>query len=190
MSDTESIDSLNEVIIDEKTSVSMEIVDTEPITSNIQSGKVKKPRTEKQILALEKARATRKLNAEKNKQMKYDNAQLIEDNKEYLKKLATENIPKKVHYEPYKNKKKKTKIIYASDSEPSDEEVVIVKRKRKPAPKKKKKIIYESPSSSEAESSDEETTSDLQKFSNNIAQQGYHYVSSKPLKYSDMINFG
>ena len=192
MSDTESEKSVNEENIEEIPSLTAEIIDNDdPITSNIQSGKTKKPRTEKQLAALEKARATRKANSVKNKKLKEEHTQLVEDNKEMLKKLA---LPQKEHYKPYPKKKPRKKIVYADDSEPSDEEIIIVKKKP-PKRKPKKKIVYESSSSSEESSSEEEDnniSSDIQKYSKVHYQEEpqYEYVQQKPLKYSDVIKFG
>ncbi len=193
MSDNEEIISDNEEIITENPSITPDIIDDEePITSNIQSGKPKKPRTEKQIKALEKARATRKANAQKKKAMEIENKQLIEDNKEYLTKLARQNaVPNK----PRKVKKKK--IIYQppeSESSESEEEVIVVKKPRKKKPRiAKKKIVYESPSESSESEEEAYTTNDIQKYGNNVSFQQepqYQYTSNKPLKYSDIINFG
>ena len=196
MSDTESEKSVNEEIIEEKGSLSLDIEDELPITTNIQSGKKSKPRTEKQLAALAKARATRKANTAKNLKLKEEHSQLVEDNKEMLKKLA---LPKKEHYKPYPKKKPRKKIVYADDSEPSDEEIIIVKKKP-PKRKPKKKIVYESSSSSSSEESSEEEdntiSNDIQKYQpNNIHyhpddEPQYAYVPKKPLKYSDVINFG
>ena len=195
MSDTESEKSVNEENIEEIPSLTAEIIDNDdPITSNIQSGKTKKPRTEKQLAALEKARATRKANSVKNKKLKEEHTQLVEDNKEMLKKLA---LPQKEHYKPYPKKKPRKKIVYADDSEPSDEEIIIVKKKP-PKKKPKKKIVYESSSSSSEESSSEEEdntiSNDIQKYSKvhyqEEPQYEYEYVQQKPLKYSDVIKFG
>lgn len=188
MSDSEELFSDNEEIIEKNTSITADIVDDEePITSNIQSGKPKKERTEKQIKALEKARATRKANALKKKQMEIENKQLIEENKEFLTKLARQKTV------PQPKKPRKQKIIYQDDDEPSDEEVIVIKKKPKKK-KPKKKIIYESPTeSSEEEEELSYTTNDIQKHNVSFQeppQQEYHYTSNKPLKYSDIINFG
>lgn len=186
MSDTESISSIEEDV-NEVISLPVE----EPITTNIQSGKPKKPRSEKQILALEKARATRKLNTEKKHKLEYHNKQLIEDNTDLLKKLVHKgnNVPLEEKPKSRKKKKQPT-IIYADDDEPSDEEVIIVKKKPKKR-KPKKKIVYESPSESSSEEEEElsYTTNDIQKVSFQQPQE-YHFDYSKPLKYSDLINYG
>lgn len=184
MSDNESEKSANEEIIEETSTLTAEIVDNDDnIVSDIQSGKPKKPRTEKQIKALEKARETRKANALKKKKLEEDNVKLYEDNKKLSSKLNK------------KTKPKKQKIIYESDDEePSDDEVIIVKRK----PKKKKppkKVVYESESS---DSDDDEPVKDIQKsvsFSNEYEYADnyngeYNYNYATPLKYSDLINFG
>ena len=191
MSDIEDKLSSSSSDNEEIPSISTEIIDNdEPITTNIQSGKPKKPRSEKQLAALEKARATRKAKIQANKKLKEDHSNLIEENKEMLKKLA--NTPQKEHYNPYPKKKPRKKIVYADDSEPSDEEVIIVKKKP-PKRKKpiKKQIIYESSSSSSSEEEDNTISNDIQKQSIQYEEEPqYHYYSNKPLKYSDIINFG
>ena len=194
MSDTEETKSDIEEIIEEKT---IQNDDIEELTSSIQSGKKSKPRTEKQIAALEKARATRKANALKKKKLEEDNQKLSEENKKYLKKIVDDaEIPEKEHYVPKNKTKKKTKIIYADDSEPSDEEVIIVKKKpkKKKAPPKKK-IVYES-SSSESEEDEEpqfemDNLTQPQKKQVHYQQQPeYHYTTNRPLKYADLLNYG
>ena len=194
MSDSEdNIDNIEENIEEKSTQNN----DIEELTSSIQSGKKSKPRTEKQLAALEKARATRKANALKKKQLEVDNQKLEEENKKYLKKIVDDaKVPEKEHYVPKNKAKKKTKIIYADDSEPSDEEVIIVKKrpKKKRAPPKKK-IIYES-SSSESEEEEEpqfdmDNLTQPQKKQVHYQQEPeYHYTSNRPLKYSDLINYG
>ena len=62
-------------------------VETETIT------RVKKPRSEKQIAALEKARKTRALKIEEKKKMKEAESKLIEENYEYLKATAIGETP-------------------------------------------------------------------------------------------------
>ena len=194
MSDSEDSKSDIESIIEEK---STQNEDIEELTSSIQSGKKSKPRTEKQLAALEKARATRKANTLKKKQMEIDNQILEEENKKYLKKIVDNaKVPEKEHYVPKNKAKKKTKIIYADDSEPSDEEVIIVKKRpKKKKATRKKRIVYES-ESSESESEEEQhfDMDDLtQPQKNKVHYQEepqYQYVSNKPLKYSDLINYG
>ena len=195
MSDSEdNIENIEETIEEKSTKNE----DIEELTSSIQCGKKSKPRTEKQLAALEKARATRKANALKKKQLEEDNQKLEEENKKYLKKIvddAHKELPEKQHYVPKNKTKKKTKIIYADDSEPSDEEVIIVKKrpKKKKAPPKKK-IIYESSSS---ESEDEEPQFEMDNLTQPQKKQvhyqeqpQYQYTTNRPLKYSDLINYG
>jgi len=184
MSDTESSD---EEKYDKVPVIEDVIEDTESITTSIQSGKPKKQRTEKQIAALEKARATRKSNAAKKVKIEQDNNKLLEDNKEMLRKLATQNSNNEVKVKS-KRQKKQPKIVYESD--PSDEEEVIVVKKRPKKYPKKQKIVYESSSSDE----EEDDLNNLTNPQNNQVQfheEEYQYnYSNAPLKYSDVINYG
>ena len=113
-------------------------VETETIT------RVKKPRSEKQIAALEKARKTRALKIEEKKKMKEAESKLIEENYEYLKATAIGETPPPFVDEVYeevvevpnppilrpkvakKEKKKKVKKVIVNNyyEESSDEEIV------------------------------------------------------------------
>ena len=115
-------------------------VETETIT------RVKKPRSEKQIAALEKARKTRALKIEEKKKMKEAESKLIEENYEYLKATAIGETPPPFVDEVYeevvevpnppilrpkvakKEKKKKVKKVIVNNyyEESSDEEIVEV----------------------------------------------------------------
>ena len=138
--------SVNEVI-ENKEITNPQPVEVETIT------RVKKPRTEKQIAALEKARKTRAIKIEEKKKMKEAESKLIEENYEYLKataigetpttpfKTAEELYPLPQEYEevvetpnppilrpkvPKKEKKKKVKKVIVNNyyEESSDEEIV------------------------------------------------------------------
>ena len=187
MSDTEEEELPVEAVIEEKYD-DISLDSGEEITTNIQSGKKKKPRTEKQLLALEKARNTRKKNTERKRLMELKNAELEEENKQYLKELnAAKSNPKPILKS--KKEKKAPKVIY--ESETSDEEEVIVVKRKKKAPKKQKKIIYKESSSSESDDEDYNNLVNPQK--NKIsyeAEPEYHYQYAQPLKYSDIINYG
>lgn len=93
--------------------------------------------------------------------------ELIEDNKEYLKKLAISK-PK-----PKKKKPVKQTIVYQDESSSSEEEEIIIKKK--PRKKKKKKVVYQSPSES---SSEEEEV---------VYQEP---VQRQKLRYQDVFKFG
>jgi hypothetical protein len=175
MSDTESNSTINEEINE-----SIEVADGEP-TKSLQ--KPKKPRTEAQIKALEKAQIKRAENIEKRKKEKeimklekeqeklnkkkatvnpsnngfnedLDTEDLIKKHEELLKKLALKNINKK----PKQKKPVKQTIIYESDSSETEEEEIIIKKKprHKKKNKKQKKVVYESESSSEEDTEEEE----------------------------------
>lgn len=189
MSDTEEEEVPVGAVIEEKyENISLDSHDEE-ITTNIQSGKKKKPRTEKQLLALEKARETRKKNAERKKLMELKNAELEEENKQYLRELHNAKSNPKPIIKP-KKVKKQPKIIYEDES--SDEEEVVVVKRRKP--KKQKKIIYKEESSSESEDDDDyNNLVNPQKKSvsySNDDEVQYHYQYQQPLKYADLINYG
>ena len=72
---------------------------------------------------------------------------MIEENKEMLKKMALQKINKK----PKVKKPVKQTIIYQSDSSDTEEEEIIIKKKPKNKKKVKKKVVYESSSESESE---------------------------------------
>jgi len=164
MSDTESISTINEEINED-----IEVADGEP-TKSLQ--KPKKPRTEAQIKALEKAQIKRAENIEKRKQEKelmklqkeqeklnkkkatinpsnngfnedLDTEDLIKQNEKLLKKLALKKTKEK--------KPVKKTVIYESDSSETEEEEIIIKKKPKKKKPVKKKIVYESSESSEEE---------------------------------------
>lgn len=142
-------DSSDEEIVMENTEITEpEPPAVEPIT------RPKKPRTEKQKAALEKARLKRAEKiAEKKKMKEYEN-KLIEDNKEMLKKMALEGgnnisaevedledvedeappppklVRQKTHQPKKQKKKKKVKKVVVNnyyepeDSSSSDEELI------------------------------------------------------------------
>ena len=149
-------------VVENKEVTEPQPVEVEPIT------RVKKPRTEKQIAALEKARKAR---AEKIAQRKKDK-KLIEENLDYFKKTAIGETPppfkenvEEVYEEvvevpnppilkPKKEKKKKVKKVIVNNyyEESSDEEIVEEqnnyykgKKKKglKPAPPPPQDIEYE-----------------------------------------------
>ena len=108
--------------------------------------KPKKPRSELQLLAFEKARAKRVENAKIKKEKideikeKAKNMQLINE-----KGNPSQPIPDDKPVEIKKNKKKPKKtIIYQDDSSDTDEELVIVKS-RKEKKKSTNEIIPEIP---------------------------------------------
>tara|TARA_R110000765_G_scaffold87280_1_gene167396 strand:- start:388 stop:1008 length:621 start_codon:yes stop_codon:yes gene_type:complete len=171
----------NEGLIDE--------IVSDDLTTSIQ--KPKKARTEKQKEALLKAQETRRKNLKKKKQMELDNKALLEENKHFLKQLATakhnENLNIPIIKKKVRPVKKKPKIIYEDESS-DEEEVVIVKRRPKKAPLKKKKVIYQEESSS----SDEEPTNDIQKkdvYFEQEEEEDFHYQYGVPLKYADLIKY-
>jgi hypothetical protein len=204
MSDTESNSTINEEINE-----SIEVADGEP-TKSLQ--KPKKPRTEAQIKALEKAQIKRAENIEKRKKEKelmklekeqeklnkkkatinpsnngfnedLDTEDFIKQNEDLLKKLALKK--------PKQKKPVKQTIIYESDSSDTEEEEIIIKKK----PKKKavkKKVVYESESSSEEEEA--VITKKLQKLKSVKPQyeEEQYYEPPAPrqrLKYSDVFRF-
>ena len=209
MSDTESNSTINEEINE-----SIEVADGEP-TKSLQ--KPKKPRTEAQIKALEKAQIKRAENIEKRKKEKeimklekeqeklnkkkatvnpsnngfnedLDTEDLIKKHEELLKKLALKNINKK----PKQKKPVKQTIIYESDSSETEEEEIIIKKKPKYKKKVPKKVVYESESSSEEE--EPVITKKLQKLKSVKPQyeEEQYYEPPAPrqrLKYSDVFRF-
>ena len=199
MSDTESLN----------LTLKEDIIETEELsgdegtsTKNIQ--KPKKPRTEAQKKALEKAQETRRRKAEERKQLEKDYMEdseyfkrLTPAQRKHLKEMAIEKPkPQVVESNPTGKRGKKPKVIYEDDSD-SDEEVVIVKRK----PRKKKplkKVIYEDLSSSE----DEPIVKQIQKpkpipqpqeeYSEDEYDESppeHSYTYRQPLTYSSIARF-
>jgi hypothetical protein len=196
MSDTESNSTINEEINE-----SIEVADGEP-TKSLQ--KPKKPRTEAQIKALEKAQIKRAENIEKRKKekeiMKLEKEQeklnkkkaiVNPSNNGFNEDLDTEEELRKLALKKTKQKKPvKQTIIYESDSSDTEEEEIIIKKK----PKKKavkKKVVYESFSE---ESEEEQVTKKLQKLKSVKPQyeEEQYYEPPAPrqrLKYSDVFRF-
>ena len=146
--ETEAYSTETEEIIYETPDISIE---TEgELEKSIQ--KPKKPRTEKQIEALKKARETRARNLKAKQEAIAENfipedpneeySQEIKDNEEYLKQQAIS--------EPKKRVKKQPKIIYQDFSEESEEEVIVIKKPKRKK-KKKQKVIYKEASSESEE---------------------------------------
>jgi len=210
MSDTESISTINEDINED-----IEVADGEP-TKSLQ--KPKKPRTEAQIKALEKAQLKRAENIEKRKQEKeikklekeqeklnkkkasiinedIDTEDLIKQNEDLLKKLALSKATdlKNINKKPKQKKPVKQTIIYESESSETEEEEIIIKKKPKHKKKAtKKKVVYESESSEEEE--EPVITKKLQKLKSVKPQyeEEQYYEPPAPrqrLKYSDVFRF-
>lgn len=201
MSDTESQNiTIKEDIIESSNELSG---DEGESTKTIQ--KPKKPRTEAQKKALEKAQETRRRKAEERKQLEKDYMEdseyfkrLTPAQRKHLKEMAIEKPkPQVVESNPTGKRGKKTKVIYEDDSD-SDEEVVIVKRK--PSKKKPtKKVIYKDESSSE----DEHIVKQIQKpkpipqnpqeeYSEDeydYSPPEHSYTYRQPLTYSSIARF-
>jgi hypothetical protein len=120
--------------------------------------KPKKPRSEKQLLAFEKAREKRVENAKIKKEKineikeKAKKMQLIDESKvssQPIQAVTTE--PESEPVTPAKpvikkqKKKPNTTIIYQSDSSDTDEEIVIVKKKREKKPQIPEPVISKIP---------------------------------------------
>jgi len=106
--------------------------------------KEKKPRTQKQIEALQKGRAKIQENALKRKHEKKIEASKL---------LLANDIPLP---EAKPHAKKKAAVQEEEDDSDADEQVVYIKKKKSPPKKKKKKIIVYQDSSSESEEEEEE----------------------------------
>lgn len=100
--------------------------------------KPKKPRSEKQLLAFEKAREKRVENAK----IKKEKINEIKEKAKKMQLIDDKPIPEQPEQQPEQQpepekqvikkqkKKPKTTIIYESDSSDTDEELVIVKKKK------------------------------------------------------------
>jgi len=129
----------------------MEAVEETPIETPI---KIKKPRSEKQIEAFQKALAKKAELSLINKQFNEAKKQQKEDVVEHKKRIIKSVKEVEVEVEPEeikKPKKKKIPVPVESSSESEEEEEIIVKRKAKPKKKKPvKRIIYEDTSSEDS----------------------------------------
>jgi hypothetical protein len=141
--------------------------DIEEIPIETPTIKIKKPRSEKQIEAFQKALAKKAELSLINKQFNDAKKQQKEDVVEFKKKII-KNVKEvepavevevelevddvEVHKSKFKRKtKKKIPVPVEESSSESEEEEIIVKRKAKPKKKKPiKKIIYEDTSSEES----------------------------------------
>jgi len=135
----------------------MEDIVEAPIDTTI---KIKKPRSEKQIEAFQKAIAKKAelslINKEFNDAKKQQKEDVVEHKKRIIKAVKEVEVEVEVEVDKTKLKKKPKKKIpvpieeSSSESEMEEEEI-IVKRKAKPKKKPvKKKIIYEDTSSEES----------------------------------------
>jgi len=174
-------------------------------TKSIQ--KPKKPRTEAQKKALEKAQLMRKQKADERKKMEQSYEEdsdffkrLTPAQRKELKKLAIAKVKaeQQIAVEPARKGGRREKVFYEEyEADPSsDEEVVVIKRKAKTQKPKKKKVIYKS----ESDSSDEEQiVKQIQKpkqKSNVIVNETYSddepefsYSYKTPLTYSSIARF-
>jgi hypothetical protein len=174
-------------------------------TKSIQ--KPKKPRSEAQKKALEKAQLMRKQKADERKKMEQSYEEdsdffkrLTPAQRKELKKLAVAKVKaeEKIPVEPARKNVRREKVFY-EEYEPdpsSDEEVIVIKRKPKTPKPQKKKIIYKS----ESDSSDEEQiVKQIQKpkqkpnvivnetYSDEEPEFSYSYKT--PLTYSSIARF-
>jgi len=164
-------------IIENEPQISLEIKDEEVIDKSIQSGKQKKPRTEKQIEAFEKARKTRAENVKKR----------AED-----KKINTKPVgrPKKVELVP-PVLEDQNQLHYSNNIvESSEEEEIVYKKKPKSKPKKivkkkKKKVVYvsESSSSEEESSSSEEEEVIVKQLTKPKKSKSVYYEEEQQYSY-------
>ena len=141
-------------------------VETETIT------RVKKPRTEKQIAALEKARKTRALKIEEKKKMKEAESKLIEENYEYLKATAIGETPP-----PFKTAEELYPQVYEEVVEVPNPPILKPKAAKKEKKKKVKKVIvnnyYE-------ESSDEEIVEEQNNYYKGKKKKGAKLQPAPP----------
>ncbi len=168
--------------------------------------KKKKPRSEAQKKALEKAQLMRKKKSEikKKAEMEYKEdsdffKQLTKEQRQYLKSMAIEKAKTEeaIPVQPSKPRgiRKPQKVVYEDEND-SDEEVVIVRR-RKPQKRKPKKVVYEDEYSDESE--DEPIVKQIQKpkkkqveieqTSEDEAFDEYSYGYQQPLTYSNVARF-
>ena len=168
--------------------------------------KVKKPRSEAQIKAFEKAKIKRAENCELRKQEKLEKFKLSKKQKleSQIKEidnssdnsgeiidtedldcdiLGKETKPTQQAKQSVKQVKAKKPIkktyVYESDSTDTEEEIIVVKKKpKKPKKPTKKKVVYESESESESSEAEEETV-----------VYNTPNIRNKKLSYSDVFRF-
>ena len=183
--------SITEEYVEETDSIQEEIVE---LDKEVQ--KPKKPRTQKQLDALAKARETRKKNIAEKKA----NASIPQ--------YTEDTEPQSKYYQKVKPRPKTKKVIYQQEAESSDteEEIIYVKKPKRPK-KKKKRIVYK-----EAESSSSEEEEVIEKViqkpkrvyrkkmnlrvSDSEEEDAYVYTEedmnynyAQPLKYADVFRF-
>jgi len=156
----------DDIVIDEVIE-NTEITNPQPVETETIT-RVKKPRTEKQIAALEKARKTRALKIEEKKKMKEAESKLIEENYEYLKATAIGETPP-----PFKTAEELYPKVYEEVVETPNPPIL----KKPKAKKKVKKVIvnnyYE-------ESSDEEIVEEQNNYYKGKKKKGAKLQPAPP----------
>tara|TARA_R100000541_G_scaffold48107_1_gene55163 strand:- start:764 stop:1342 length:579 start_codon:yes stop_codon:yes gene_type:complete len=136
----------------------MEITNPEPAVVETIT-RPKKPRTEKQKAALEKARLKRAEKiAEKKKIKEYEN-KLIEDNKDMLKEMALNEVGN-------------IEAVIEDEPEPLELPPPIIKKPKKEKKKKVKKVVVNNYYEPEDSSSDEELIEEQNNFYSNNKKKG------------------
>ena len=150
----EDISSSDEEIVMENT----EITNPEPAVVETIT-RPKKPRTEKQKAALEKARLKRAEKiAEKKKIKEYEN-KLIEDNKDMLKEMALNEVGN-------------VEAVIEDEPEPLELPPPVIKKPKKEKKKKVKKVVVNNYYEPEDSSSDEELIEEQNNFYSNNKKKG------------------
>ena len=136
----------------------MEITNPEPAVVETIT-RPKKPRTEKQKAALEKARLKRAEKiAEKKKIKEYEN-KLIEDNKDMLKEMALNEVGN-------------IEAVIEDEPEPLELPPPVIKKPKKEKKKKVKKVVVNNYYEPEDSSSDEELIEEQNNFYSNNKKKG------------------
>ena len=177
-------DIVEEEVISEK--IGVEIEEIAELDKELETKRPKKPRSDKQRLALKKAQEAR---AAKVAERKADKALMKQEQKEEeeeIKRAIKENRAKK------KIKKKPPTPEPSEEEEVSSEEEPVVYRKIKKEKKKKKpqKVVYYKESSSEEEEELEEPYDEYEAPKQLQRQRTYtKKEGSRPLQYKDIIKF-
>ena len=136
----------------------MEITNPEPAVVETIT-RPKKPRTEKQKAALEKARLKRAEKiAEKKKIKEYEN-KFIEDNKDMLKEMALNEVGN-------------IEAVIEDEPEPLELPPPVIKKPKKEKKKKVKKVVVNNYYEPEDSSSDEELIEEQNNFYSNNKKKG------------------
>ena len=172
------MDTNTEDTIEENVSTAEETED-EPTEPMDKPAPARKPRTQKQIAAFEKARAALAVKRANDKELKDQNKKPTGR----PKKAVVKEEPKQPRRRVAQGGRKQTMVYvddsHSEESDDSEPESIVVRRrrkKRKPKKKKPQQVIYISESDSGESSSESEDDSPAGQPAAHYVQQGFHFV--------------